>query len=196
MLKKINYKKTIFFIVIVLIGLYLTNAKIDRNQSEAYFEENEAAIIDLLELYQDLYHKQKFSFGFLDNEYIKYQVIINSDSIRYIYKSDVTIDQNFKEIQHLNIDSAAIQNLAQKLINAKAIWIESIDVYLSGFHQKGTSVSFKSQRINAPFTPTKFLTLLVLDDFENIEMTDGELAKLNIFKIQDGVYHTISSQFR
>src|SRR5690606_14841138 len=100
------------------------------------------------------------SFGYLDNAYDQFLVQVYTDSVHYLYKSDVTIDQKFPELQSLSLDTAGIVDLSEKVRTAKAIWIESRDVFLSGFKQKATVISFQPQRINSPFTPTRFLTLM------------------------------------
>lgn len=189
-------KKIIFFIAVVVIGLYITNSKNDIQSSQSYIKQNRAAITSLLETYLKHNRTQDFSFGFLDNEYKTYMVQVYTDSVRYIYKSDVSILQNFKELNHTAADRAKIDEVAQKIRQAKAIWIQSRNVYLSGFEQKAIEVSFKPQMINTPFTPTKFVTLLVMHNFENIALDEDELEKFNLYKIEPGIYQTISNQFR
>lgn len=189
-------KKIIFFITITVLGLYITNSKNDIKSSQSYLEENREAITTLLSTYQKLKSEQDFSFGFLDNEYKTYMVQVYTDSVRYIYKSDVSIPQNFKELNHTAADREKIDEVAKKVINANATWIQSRNVYLSGFLQKATEISFKPQIINTPFTPTKFVTLLVMDNQEEIALSGEELEKFNLYKIEPGIYQTISNQFR
>lgn len=189
-------KKIIFFFIVLIIGLYLTNSINDLESSRDYLEENRAVITNLIKEYKLLQKDVDFSFGYLDNDYKEYLVQIHTDSVRYIYKSNVTIDQKFKELTHTETYKPKIQNVAKKIKMANAIWIQTQNIYLSGFLQKATVISFKPQRLNTPFTPTKFVTLMILDNQQVIKMSDKELEKFEIYTIEPGIYQTISNQFR
>ena len=189
-------KKIIFFVLVVIVGSILFSPKIDISNSKNYYEDNSKEITELIKIYKQIQKKQNFGFGYLDNDYKEYLAQIYGDSTRYIYKSEITKDQIFDEIKESNLTREDLELISKQIKKAKAIWIDSEDIYLSGYHQKGTVISLKAQAINAPFTPTRFYTLLIMDDLQSIRLKEDELANFNIHEIEPGIYQTISNQFR
>ena len=187
--------KTWVFLLFAATGLCACSFQSER-KSEKYYIKYADAIEELKRDYEKLYRVQPFSFGFTDRSYKHYAMEVTTDTLRYVYNSEVSRSKMYETIQKFNYDTVILKRMSDRMKEIKCLWLTKPSFFLDGVKESITTLSFRSVSVEKPFVENKYYILIFPDrEFQNEEVR-ARIKKGDIVKIKDGVYFMIGSTFR
>jgi hypothetical protein len=184
-------------LVVVILSLLLAGcAGAAKRKTAQYYLKNETAILEMRQLYQQLYQQQPFSIGFTDKRFKYYVLEVTTDSLRYIYNNEQSEERMYQTIVQFNYDTAALRKLATNMKSLKCLWLDKASFYLDQQLETVTYCSFKSVAIEMPFEENKYYVLLFSQHPLIHPRIKERISKGKLVPIKDNVYFTIANKFR
>jgi hypothetical protein len=189
-------KSKILFIYLSGTIIFASCAVQSERKSAKYYEKNAAAIEALKRDFDQQYKIQPFSFGFTDRSYKHYVLEVTTDTLRYVYNSEVSRSKMYETITKFNYDTVVLRRMSETMKEIRCLWLTRPSFFLEGVRESVTTLSFRSVQVEKPFVENKYYILIFADkEFQNEEVK-AKIKKGDIAKIKDGVYFMIGNSFR
>jgi len=186
---------TIWFLAAACILGASCAMKVER-KSASYYLKHKQEITDILNNYHALYNKQPFSCGFTDRSYKYFVMQIMTDTVRYIYNTELNKATLYKAVKLVRYDTARLSLMMNQMKNIKLLWMDKTSFWVNEKEEIVTFLSFKSVAVEQPFTENKYYILLFTDQRLDIPELRERLKKGDLARIEDKVYFMIGNQYR
>jgi hypothetical protein len=110
------------FLLFAATGLGACSFQSER-KTEKYYIKYADAIDELKRDYEKLYRVQPFSFGFTDRSYKHYVLEVTTDTLRYVYNSEVSRSKMYETIQKFNYDTVILKIMSDRMQEIKCFWL-------------------------------------------------------------------------
>lgn len=189
-------KNNLSIVALVLSLVMAGCAGSAKRKTAQYYLKNETAIIEMRQLYQQLYQQQPFSIGFTDKRFKYFVLEVTTDTLRYIYNNEQSEERMYQTILQFQYDTAAMRKLAQSMQTLKCLWLDKASFYLDQQLETVTYCSFKSVAAEMPFEENKYYVLLFTHRPLNHPLIKERIRKGKLVPIKENVYFTIANKFR
>ena len=167
--------KTWVFLLFAVTALGACSFQSER-KTEKYYIKYADAIEELKHDYEKLYRTQPFSFGFTDRSYKHYVMEVTTDTLRYVYNSEVSRSKMYETIQKFNYDTVILKRMSDRMKVIKCLWLTKPSFILDGVRESVTTLSFRSVAVEKPFVENENNRRSALGCHENVK-PEGRRAR-------------------
>ena len=165
-------------------------------KSASYYLKHKTEITEILNSYHILYNQQPFSCGFTDRSYKYFVMQIITDTVRYIYNTEMNKAALYKVLGQVHYDTTRLRSMANQMKAMKLLWMDKTSFWIHEKEEIVTFLSFKSVAVEAPFSENKYYILLFTDMRLDIPELRERLKRGDLVRVEDKVYFMIGNQFR
>ena len=95
-------------------------------KSASYYLKHKTEITEILNSYHILYNQQPFSCGFTDRSYKYFVMQIITDTVRYIYNTEMNKAALYKVLGQVHYDTTRLRSMANQMKAMKLLWMGKI----------------------------------------------------------------------
>ena len=194
-------------LIIVCVLFFATSCSYSKKFSKEFYAENKEMLHKVKEDFRLHYETRPFAIGIRDRYFEQIDLLIITDSIRYIYGFNVSDPKLIDTLRKYQFDIDYMESLINDMQDLHCTWLSNL-TYYENFNKKNlVFLSIRHSRLESSIKKNKYFTLAFFESPQPFDERGRLLDKADkkkprringaiFYRIDDRVAFAISNNFR